>query len=264
MKEFAKKSIIYVAVIFLLFSAITTIGIHIEYKKQLSEWQENTNIDETQIYNADNLSITDALEIQRINDLYEVVNLNIILIIVAIIIGLLIVSGKLIKENSLMKVIFAFLSLNIIVNVIATSIRVILFRVEGVKINVLSEFIDTSLYVFIPYTIIFVIFYLVTGQLSVSSLAGPVGIYSVVGEAASAGFINLVYLTAFISLNVGFINFLPIPAFDGGRILFLIIEKIKGRPVDPKLENTIHSIGFFLLMALMILITYNDIIRLIG
>ena len=161
MKEFAKKSIIYVAVIFLLFSAITTIGIHIEFKKQLSEWQENTNIDETQIYNADNLSITDALEIKRINDLYEVVNLNVILIIVAIIIGLLIVSGKLIKENSLMKVIFAFLSLNIIVNVIATSIRVILFRVEGVKINVLSEFIDTSLHVFIPYTIIFIIFYLI-------------------------------------------------------------------------------------------------------
>ena len=114
------------------------------------------------------------------------------------------------------------------------------------------------------HQMIFVIFYLITGQLSISSLAGPVGIYSVVGEAASAGFINLVYLTAFISINVGFINFLPIPAFDGGRILFLIIEKIKGKPVDPKVENTIHSIGFLLLMLLMILITYNDIIRLIG
>ena len=114
------------------------------------------------------------------------------------------------------------------------------------------------------YQMVFIIFYLITGQLSVSSLAGPVGIYSVVGDAASAGLINLVYLTAFISINVGFINFLPIPAFDGGRILFLIIEKIKGSPVDPKLESTIHSIGFFLLMALMILITYNDIIRLIG
>ena len=90
------------------------------------------------------------------------------------------------------------------------------------------------------------------------------GIYNVVGSAANAGFINLVYLTAFISLNVGFINFLPIPAFDGGRILFLLIEKIKGSPVDPRFENTIHSIGFFLLMALMILITYNDILRLIG
>lgn len=114
------------------------------------------------------------------------------------------------------------------------------------------------------HQMVFVVFYLITGQLAVSSLAGPVGIYSVVGEAANAGFLNLVYLTAFISLNVGFINFLPLPAFDGGRILFLIIEKIKGSPVDPKFENTIHSIGFFLLMALMILITYNDIIRLLG
>ncbi len=114
------------------------------------------------------------------------------------------------------------------------------------------------------HQMVFVIFYLITGQLSVTSLAGPVGIYDVVGDAANAGFINLVYLTAFISINVGFINFLPIPAFDGGRILFLIIEKIKGKPVDPKLENTIHAIGFFLLIALMILITYNDIIRLIG
>ncbi len=114
------------------------------------------------------------------------------------------------------------------------------------------------------YQMVFVIFYLITGQLSVSSLAGPVGIYSVVGDAASAGLISLVYLTAFISINVGFINFLPIPAFDGGRILFLIIEKIKGRPVDPKLENTIHAVGFFFLIALMLLITYNDIIRLIG
>ncbi len=110
----------------------------------------------------------------------------------------------------------------------------------------------------------FVVLYLFTGGLSLSSLAGPVGIYNVVGDAATAGFINLVYLTAFISINVGFINFLPIPAFDGGRILFLLIEKIKGSPVDPKLENSIHAVGFFLLMLLMILVTYNDIIKLIG
>ncbi len=113
------------------------------------------------------------------------------------------------------------------------------------------------------HQMLFIVFYLITGQLELGSLAGPVGIYNVVGDAATAGFISLLYLTAYISINVGFINFLPIPAFDGGRILFLIIEKIKGSPVDPKLENTIHTIGFFLLMALMILVTYNDVIRLI-
>lgn len=72
----------------------------------------------------------------------------------------------------------------------------------------------------------------------------------------------MMYLVAFLSINVGFINLLPFPAFDGGRILFVIIEKIKGSPVKPETENMIHSIGFFLLMALMIYITFHDIIRL--
>lgn len=108
----------------------------------------------------------------------------------------------------------------------------------------------------------FTIIYLITGKLSLANLSGPVGIFSIVGEAAKTGFINIIYLLGFISINVGFINFLPIPAFDGGRILFLIIEKIKGKPVNPKVENIIHSIGFMLLMLLMVVITYNDITRL--
>ena len=103
---------------------------------------------------------------------------------------------------------------------------------------------------------------LFTGKLGLSSLSGPIGIFSVVGESARAGFINLVYLVGFISLNVGFMNLLPIPALDGGRILFLIIEKIKGSKVDVKVENIIHTIGFALLMLLMLVITFNDIIKL--
>ena len=113
------------------------------------------------------------------------------------------------------------------------------------------------------YQMVFIVFYLITGKLALGSLSGPVGIYSIVGSAADSGVLSLLYLTAYISINIGFINFLPIPAFDGGRILFLVIEKFKGSPVDPKFENTIHSIGLFLLLALMVLITYNDIIRLI-
>lgn len=109
---------------------------------------------------------------------------------------------------------------------------------------------------------LFTILYLITGKLSIANLSGPVGIFSIVGEAAKTGFINIIYLLAFISINVGFINFLPIPAFDGGRILFLIIEKIKGSPINAKVENIIHSVGFVLLMILMVVITYNDIIRL--
>lgn len=108
-----------------------------------------------------------------------------------------------------------------------------------------------------------VIGYLFTGKLGISSLSGPVGIFGVVGESAKAGFIELIYLTAFISLNVGFMNVLPIPALDGGRILFLIIEKIKGSKVDIKVENTIHAIGFALLMILMVVVTLKDILGII-
>mgnify|MGYP002535875242 FL=1 len=70
----------------------------------------------------------------------------------------------------------------------------------------------------------FVIWYLITGKISLTNLSGPIGIFTMVGETAKEGLINLVYLMAIISVNVGFINFLPLPAFDGGRILFLIIE----------------------------------------
>ena len=103
---------------------------------------------------------------------------------------------------------------------------------------------------------------LFTGGLSVNQLSGPVGIYSIVGTQASAGFENILYLIALLSINVGFINLIPLPAFDGGRILFLIIEKIKGSPVKPETENKIHTIGFILLLALMIYITFNDILKL--
>ena len=113
------------------------------------------------------------------------------------------------------------------------------------------------------HQMVLTIYYLIVGSLSFKSFSGPVGIYNIVGQARQSGFWSLISLTALLSINVGFINLLPLPAFDGGRLLFIIIEKFSGKKVDPKLENTIHTIGFFLLMALMILITYNDIIRLI-
>ena len=104
--------------------------------------------------------------------------------------------------------------------------------------------------------------YLFTGGISISQLSGPVGIFSVVGDQSAGGIMNILYLIAFLSINVGFINLLPLPAFDGGHILFIVIEKIKGSPVRPETENMIHTIGFFLLMLLMIIITFNDILRL--
>ena len=108
----------------------------------------------------------------------------------------------------------------------------------------------------------FTVWYLITGKISLKLLSGPVGIFSIVGTAAKTGFVSVLSLLALISVNVGFINLLPIPAFDGGHILFLIIEKIKGSKVNPKVENTIHTVFFVLLMALMLYITFNDILRL--
>ena len=103
---------------------------------------------------------------------------------------------------------------------------------------------------------------LFTGDVSVKDLSGPVGIYSAVDKTRVNGFSNLFYLLALLSLNVGFVNLIPFPAFDGGRILFLLIEKIKGKPVKPETENLIHNIGFFILLGLIIYVTVNDIIKL--
>ena len=113
------------------------------------------------------------------------------------------------------------------------------------------------------YQMILIIGYLITGKLSLTSLSGPVGIYTIVGESAKAGLINLVYLVGYLCVNVGVINIIPLPAFDGGHILFLIIEKIKGKPVSQKVENTIHAIGMVFLILLMIAISINDIIKLL-
>lgn len=103
---------------------------------------------------------------------------------------------------------------------------------------------------------------LFTGKLSVNSLSGPVGIYSIVGSTIKTGLANIIYLVAFLSLNLGFVNVLPFPAFDGGRVLFILIEKIIRRPIDSKIENAFHSVGFILIMLLMFYITIHDIIKL--
>ena len=102
---------------------------------------------------------------------------------------------------------------------------------------------------------------LVTGKLSMKNLSGPVGVYQVVDAGVAAGISYLIYLTAFLSINVGFINILPLPAFDGGRAFFMLIEKLTDKKINSKIENTIHTIGFILLLILMLVITWQDIIR---
>lgn len=103
---------------------------------------------------------------------------------------------------------------------------------------------------------------LFTGQLSVNNLSGPVGIYKVIDTSMRYGLAQIIYITAFLCINVGFINILPFPAFDGGHIFFMIVEKIKGSPVNVKFESICNMVGFALLMLLMIYITIKDIIQL--
>lgn len=115
------------------------------------------------------------------------------------------------------------------------------------------------------------LFRLITGQSGFNEMSGPVGIASVIGEAAEigfaesfmAGFNNILYIMALIAFNLGIINLLPLPALDGGRLIFLIIEAIRGKPIKPKYEGIVHFIGLLLFFALMIAITFNDVSRLI-
>lgn len=92
-------------------------------------------------------------------------------------------------------------------------------------------------------------------------IVGPVGIIHMVGEAARIGFLNLIYLASIISINLGLFNLLPIPALDGSRLLFILIEGLRGKPIDPEKEGLIHLIGFAILMMLMVFIAYKDFIR---
>ena len=111
---------------------------------------------------------------------------------------------------------------------------------------------------------------LVTGQVGFKDLSGPVGIVEAVDdlykETAPSGFavvlLNLLNISVLISANLGVMNLLPIPALDGGRLVFLIIEVIRGKRVPPEKEGMVHGIGLFLLMALMIFVMYNDIVKL--
>ena len=104
---------------------------------------------------------------------------------------------------------------------------------------------------------------LVFGQFSMDDLGGPVRIVEVTSDYANHGLGALVGWAGLLSLYLGLFNLLPIPALDGSRLVFLALEAVRGRPVDPNRESLVHFIGFAMLMLLMIAVTYNDILRLI-
>lgn len=102
---------------------------------------------------------------------------------------------------------------------------------------------------------------LVTGRLGSDAIGGPVMVISMVGEAAESGILSLLSLAAFISINLGFMNLLPVPALDGSKLIFLAIEGIRGKAIPVEKEGYIHFIGFVVLIGFMLFITYKDILR---
>jgi regulator of sigma E protease len=100
---------------------------------------------------------------------------------------------------------------------------------------------------------------LITGQFSIDMLSGPVGIYVSTDTVAKSGIFNLMRWGAILSINLGIMNLLPLPALDGGRLIFFGIEALRGKPIDKHKEGMVHFIGFALLMLLMLVVTWNDI-----
>lgn len=105
---------------------------------------------------------------------------------------------------------------------------------------------------------------LITGRFGLSSLSGPVGVTKTVAESAKAGVSSLVYMCIFITMNLGVFNLLPIPALDGSRVLFVLVEMIIRKPIPAKYEGYIHFAGIIVLLILMVVITFKDIISLIA
>ena len=111
---------------------------------------------------------------------------------------------------------------------------------------------------------------LVTGKVSPNELSGPVGIVKTIGDTYDASrsdgifyvFINMLNFSILLSANLGVMNLLPLPALDGGRLVFLLIEAVRRKKVDPQKEGMVHFVGIMILMGLMVLIMFNDIRKL--
>jgi regulator of sigma E protease len=105
---------------------------------------------------------------------------------------------------------------------------------------------------------------LFSGEAALSDLSGPIGITSVLTETAKASMYSMWMFVSLIAINLAVLNLMPLPALDGGRLVFLLIEMIRGKPVNPKYEGFVHLVGLAVFMLLMIYVGYNDIARLIS
>ncbi len=144
------------------------------------------------------------------------------------------------------------------------------FGVRDFSVNL----VEKDLFVFVDFTfrktVLLVrmcvesLFDLVTGRFSVEGVSGPVGISTAIGEAARTDILNLIYLAGFISVNLGIMNLLPIPALDGGRSVVLLAEIVTKKRIPPKIENTINAVALMILLGLSLLVMFKDIFQLIG
>lgn len=105
---------------------------------------------------------------------------------------------------------------------------------------------------------------LISGEAGLNEMSGPIGVVSAMNSVAQSGILNFLFFAAFLTVNIGIMNLLPLPALDGGRIVFALFELIFRKPVPPEKEGIVHMIGFVLLISLMLFVTWNDIARLLG
>ena len=134
------------------------------------------------------------------------------------------------------------------------------FKVYGIKKTVAS-FVKQTFKTTVSYCAIIwrSLADLIAGRYGVSAISGPVGMTVNIADVAKQNFMDLLPVMALITVNLGIFNLLPLPALDGGRILFIFIEMITGKPVPKKYESVIHAVGLVLLLLLMVVITFKDI-----
>ena len=137
------------------------------------------------------------------------------------------------------------------------------FRVKGIKKTFLS-YIEQTVRTALSYSRVvwFSLIDLITGKYGISAVSGPVGMTAAIGSVAKANLFDILPIMALITINLGIFNLLPLPALDGGRILFILFELIFRKPVAKKYEGFIHAAGLVLLLGFMLLVTIKDIITL--
>lgn len=134
------------------------------------------------------------------------------------------------------------------------------FKVEPIKRTLWSFLSQTFLTTVSQARVVwFSLIDLISGKFGISAMSGPVGVTAVIGSAAKQSLMNLIPIMSLITINLGVFNLLPLPALDGGRLLFIIIEMIIRKPIPKKFEGVVHTVGFLLLILLMIAITAKDI-----